>query len=185
MRRFREYLPPPGAVLVLGLLTLVYLDARTQAPDIAPALEVSGSDLAVPADAGPEWSHQRDDTIVAAALAERPLFMPDRRPLPPPPAEPVEVAEVKPPEPVKSKPLPPKPVVDPRLALQDARLLGVMDDEGQRHALVSNGEDEVWLALGDEFEGWTVTEISRTSLELQNQSIAETFKIFDPSEVSQ
>jgi general secretion pathway protein N len=94
---------------------------------------------------------------------ERPLFSPTRRPPPPPP--PPIVRRVEPPAPV-----PPPNVV----------LLGVVTDEnGPRAVVRSGGPDKVIRArLGEEIEGWQVTQIEARRLVLSHDARSVSFALF-------
>jgi NADH dehydrogenase FAD-containing subunit len=95
------------------------------------------------------------------ATREHPLFSPTRRPPPPPPA------------PVVSRPPgPPKP---PELTLH-----GTVMNAGEARALVSLGTKDKMLRLriGDNIEGWKVTQIETRRLVLSLEDRSAIFMLF-------
>jgi hypothetical protein len=95
-----------------------------------------------------------------SATREHPLFSPTRRPPPPPPA------------PVVSPPVPPKP---PELTLH-----GTVMHAGEARALASLGGTDKLLRLriGDNIEGWKVTQIETRRLVLSLEDRSATFTLF-------
>lgn len=104
--------------------------------------------------------------VFYAALLERPLFAPGRRPVTPEPEIEVVVQEPAPaPAPVPEKP--PAP---------DLKLLGVMGTGDTNRALVANGPgDPIWIDAGTTIAGWAVATIGTDWLELSLES--ETIRI--------
>jgi hypothetical protein len=93
---------------------------------------------------------------------DRPLFAPTRRPPPPPP--PPVVERVAPP------PVPPPNVV----------LLGVVTDENGPRAVVRSGSPDkiIRARLGEEIEGWQVTQIEPRRLVLSHDARSVSFALF-------
>jgi general secretion pathway protein N len=94
---------------------------------------------------------------------ERPLFAPTRRPPPPPP--PPVVQRVEPPAPV-----PPPNVI----------LLGVVTDENGARAVVRSASPDkiVRARLGEEIEGWQVTQIEPRRVVLSHDARSVSFALF-------
>lgn len=93
----------------------------------------------------------------------RPLFAPGRRPPPPPP-------------PIVAAPPPaPPPVPPPALVV-----LGIVDDGDGAQAMVrSASSDKILRArLGDDVEGWKVTQIDSRSVVLSHDVRSVTFAMF-------
>jgi general secretion pathway protein N len=100
------------------------------------------------------------------ATRDRPLFSPSRRPPPPPQAPRVEtVAAVAPPAPRQ----PPSVV-----------LLGIVTDADGTWALIrAGGADKIKSArLGDEIEGWKVSQIETRRLVLSSDDRSVSFALF-------
>jgi general secretion pathway protein N len=100
-----------------------------------------------------------------SSTLERPLFSPSRRPPAPPPPP---VAQAPPP------PAPPPP--PPNLVLFGV----VMDGEGAR-AVVRSGADKklVRAQIGDEIDGWKVSQIEGRKVVLSLDGRFATFKLFN------
>jgi len=94
---------------------------------------------------------------------ERPLFAPTRRPPPPPP--PPVVQRVEPPAPV-----PPPNVI----------LLGVVTDENGARAVVRSASPDkiVRARLGEEIDGWQVTQIEPRRVVLSHDARSVSFALF-------
>ena len=105
------------------------------------------------------------DEAQFAAIAQRPLFSPRRRP-----PEHRPVAEPTVPEAPTPAPAPP-----PRLAKDRYRLLGVVVDEEDPVALlmVRDHRGILHLRIGDDLDGWEVVGIERGALRLQNRQANE------------
>ena len=87
-----------------------------------------------------------DLDALTAAIRERPLFTPGRRPLGPTMSAPTSVAEAG-------------------LSGITARLLGLMTQPGERQALFArDGEKPFTAKSGDEIDGWTVASIEPDSV---------------------
>ena len=101
-----------------------------------------------------------------STILDRPLFSPSRRPPAPPPAPPPIVQAVEPPAP------PPPP---PNLVLFGV----VMDGEGAR-AVVRAGADKklVRAQIGDEIDGWKVSQIEGRKVVLSLDGRFATFTLF-------
>jgi hypothetical protein len=101
-----------------------------------------------------------------STIVDRPLFSPTRRPPAPPPAPPPIVQAAEPPAP------PPPP--------PDLVLFGVvMDGEGAR-AVVRSGADKklVRAQIGDEIDGWKVSQIEGRKVVLSLDGRFATFRLF-------
>jgi len=98
-----------------------------------------------------------------SATLERPLFAPTRRPPPPP-----VLAVVRPPDP---KPPSPPPSV---------ALFGIITDAEQASAVLRVGPaDKIMrVHIGDEVEGWKVTQIDWRKLVLSQNNRSATFTLF-------
>ena len=91
-----------------------------------------------------------------AAIAERPLFQPSRRPaVPPPPPAPLPVrAAAAAPLPPPPPPPPPAPVLAPMT------LLAVIISADKREAVLGlSGGKSSTLAEGEALDGWTLTKV--------------------------
>jgi hypothetical protein len=95
-----------------------------------------------------------------SATRERPLFSPTRRPPPPPPVPVVSLA---------SPPPPPK-----------VTLLGTVMDAGEARALVNleSANKMLRLRIGDNIEGWKVTQIETRRLVLSREDRSAIFTLF-------
>jgi hypothetical protein len=87
-----------------------------------------------------------------AAMVERPLFAPDRRPYDPE----VEVAMLPPPEPAEVTADAPAPPA--------VRFIGSIVEDGGVRALVGDGFNVQSVTMGEEIEGWSVLEIEARRL---------------------
>ncbi len=155
-----------GILSAAGTLTL----AGTVAATGYWAVDVYGQqpaipDLTVPASAGsvtalgsnqPSTRRQRPE-VFYAALLERPLFAPSRRPVVAEPEVDVIIQEEAP----RAEPEPEK------VPIPDLGLLGVMGTDNTNRALVANaGGEPVWITAGTTIAGWTVAAIGPDWLEL-------------------
>ncbi|MBO6924185.1 MAG: hypothetical protein JJ859_18385 [Roseicyclus sp.] len=144
-----------GAMLamVAGLSAVVFsID-----PEQAPALPSNVRELApaVDAPAGAFAAPRPRNAIYYAAITDRPLFAPTRRPdvmdAPPGPE-----AEPEPDREIAFAPPPPQ-----------VRLLGVLQTGTSASALLSiEGGAPVWVPEGADIEGWRMSEVSATSVVL-------------------
>jgi type II secretory pathway component PulC len=94
---------------------------------------------------------------------ERPVFSPSRRPPPPPP------------QPIVQLPSPPPPPAPPSLTL-----FGIVLEAGEARAVVRiapRGEI-VRVRIGEEINGWKVTQIERRQLVLSLEGRSVTFTLF-------
>jgi general secretion pathway protein N len=98
-----------------------------------------------------------------SATRDRPLFLRSRRPPAPPPSV---VKRVEPPPP----PIPPPSVV----------LLGVVADDNGAFAIVrfESGNNVIRAHVGEEIEGWNVTEIESRRLVLSRDGRSVSFALF-------
>jgi hypothetical protein len=94
---------------------------------------------------------------------DRPLFSPTRRPPPPPPP------------PVVERVAPPPPVPPPNVVL-----LGVVTDENGARAVVRSGSPDkiIRARLGEEIEGWQVTQIEPRRVVLSHDTRSVSFALF-------
>src|SRR5262245_47118774 len=100
-----------------------------------------------------------------SATLHRPLFSPSRKPPAPPPPPPPPVAQVTPP------PAPPPP---PTLVL-----FGVVMDGKDARAVVRTGADKMLRAqIGDEIDGWKVSQIEGRKVVLSQDGRFATFTLF-------
>ena len=162
----RDWHPVSKFVVVAGVLGLgamlvfdeeprqnvvVAASARESLPDIpAPVADIPD----IPS-IGPSLSSLPPKETFAA-MVDRPLFSPTRRPY-----APVVVAVE--PEPVASEPGPPEPL-DPTI-----RFVGSVSRSNETLALITREDTDLVEALrpGDEVDGWRVTGITDWSLELE------------------
>jgi len=94
-----------------------------------------------------------------AALRERPLFSPDRRPPAPP--------RVEPPPPPPAAPPPPEPV--PVATSPGWELIGVVRSPRVNSAMFrAPGEPAFSLRQGESRDGWILSEVGRFEVSLQN-----------------
>jgi hypothetical protein len=158
-------LPASGTLLLLALASALGFTLSRNAGMSAPSIPIpSDAALRPPAEATAlDMPPPRPD-VYYAAITERPLFSPQRRPTPEPGQAPV--AE---PEPAAAAPAPEPVAVE--LTRPDLRLLGTMTGGARSTALIAQAEGEpVWLAEGDAIGGWTLSAISADSVELSRDS---------------
>jgi general secretion pathway protein N len=139
-------------------MLLLFLSAS--AFSTAARTEEQGQPAAAPANPVAAQSLDQLSTIL-----DRPLFSPSRRPPAPPPP------------PVAQAPAPPAPPPPP----PDLVLFGVvMDGEGAR-AVVRAGADKKILRaqIGDEIDGWKVSQIEGRKVVLSLDGRFATFKLFN------
>jgi len=141
-----------SSMRVLVLVAIAHAPAHAQAPMQTPTTAA--------ALANPVATLSLDRL---AATRERPLFSPSRRPPPPPP------------EPIASHPPPPPP--PPNLTL-----FGVVMDDEDAHAVVQTGSANKIrrLRIGDDIDGWKVSQIEQRRLVLSLDSRLATFTMFNP-----
>jgi hypothetical protein len=159
--RSRRTIAASGGLAV----TLALLAEVAGVPEGAPRL----SDAAPPpraANAAPALK----PVEAYAAIADRPLFQPSRRPAVPPPPKPAPaVAQAAP---VAPAPPPPPPAPPPVLA--PMTLLAVVISAGKREAVLGlSGGKSSTLAEGDSLDGWTLVRVLPDSVVFR---IAETEK---------
>lgn len=144
----------PSAFFVLVLWSFVVLGA-------AAPVQAQESSAAAPSNPVAAQSLDQLSTIL-----DRPLFSPTRRPPAPPPAPSPIVQAAEPPAP------PPPP---PNLVLFGV----VMDGEGAR-AVVRAGADKklVRAQIGDEIDGWKVSQIEGRKVVLSLDGRFATFTLF-------
>lgn len=141
----------PNAVLLLYLTT-----AALGADAPGPAQDLHGVTLSNPLAA---QSMER-----LSATVDRPLFSPSRRPTPTPPVG-------QDPEPPRAPPTPP-----PSLVLSGV----VMDGQGAHVVVLVGAERRILRAqIGDEINGWTVSEIEGRRLVLSLGDRFATFTLFN------
>jgi hypothetical protein len=121
---------------------------------------VARADDAVEASAlkNPLAAHLLDEF---AETRDRPLFSPTREP---PAPKLASVPQVAPPPP----PAPPPSLV----------LLGVVSDGNGPHAMVRGGDKTIRAHLGEEIEGWKVTQIESRRLVLSHDDRSVSFALF-------
>lgn len=110
-------------------------------------------------------------------FASRPLLAEGRKSFVLAPVE--QPAEVTPPP--EPPPEPAVAAVVETLPPPQIRLMGVMESEGLRRALVADettGEQK-WLAKGEDVQGWTLTEINDEQIHLQGEDVEITFNLFE------
>lgn len=106
-------------------------------------------------------------------FATRPLLAEGRKPFVPALAE--QPAEVEP------TPAPAAPAIVETLQPPQIRLLGIMEREAVRRALVAEdgtGEQH-WLAEGEVVQGWTLTAVDDDQIRLQVGDVEITFNLFE------
>ncbi|HHI70476.1 MAG TPA: hypothetical protein ENJ91_05690 [Rhodobacteraceae bacterium] len=148
-----------SAVVILGIKAL---DVFRVEPTIETPVEDSF--------AGASESHRESQQAMArrpevfyAAITERPLFDPSRRPFvlqetTPAPQDPVPVAV----EPEK----PPEELPPPQIVLQ-----GVITKNDRNSALIGiDGKPSVWVSEGDFVDGWKINEIGSDWIEISQKA---------------
>ena len=163
-------------VAALGTLLLLAAAAdglKRTAEAVSVPLEVAGSEPVPPkAAAFARAQGGGDDQVRSVDLGgilARPLFAPERRPMPP--VE--EVAPVPPPEEPDREEMPPsepEPLSDPEPdpVREGLRLHGVMSGGSFDAALVSlPGTPAWWQRRGTEIEGWHLDRIGSDRIELR------------------
>lgn len=118
----------------------------------APGL---GSSDATPLPRPPFEAHKLDPVESYAAIADRPLFQPSRRPaIPPKPAAPAGAVAAAP------RPLPPPPPPAPPPVLPAITLLAVVISADKREAVLGlAGNKAATLAEGESLEGWVLARV--------------------------
>ena len=155
----RALLPFAGTFLLAALAALfgaALLRGSDQAqpmaerPDIAEIPNAGEATLALP---------QPRPPVYYAAITDRPLFAPGRRPgveeaAPEPVAAPVET-----------------PMPEPDATPPDLRLLGTLDTARRQSALVAlYGGEPRWVPVGDTIDGWTLSDVGADWIELSLNS---------------
>jgi len=146
--------PLPAAIFV-------FLLASTAGPGAVAIAQAQDRPAVAPSNPVAAQSMEQLSTIL-----DHPLFSPSRRPPAPPPAPPPIVQAAEPPAP------PPPP---PNLVLFGV----VMDGEGAR-AVVRSGADKklVRAQIGDEIDGWKVSQIEGRKVVLSLDGRFATFTLF-------
>ena len=149
-----KHAPLPAAIFV-------FLLASAAEPGAVAIAQAQDQPAAAPFNPVAAQSLEQLSTIL-----DHPLFSPSRRPPAPPPATPPIVQAVEPPAP------PPPP---PNLVLFGV----VMDGEGAR-AVVRSGADKklVRAQIGDEIDGWKVSQIEGRKVVLSLDGRFATFTLF-------
>jgi hypothetical protein len=159
MIRRRSGLAVPALLLVacLALAWLIYEQLGEAAPTLEPAAR-AGAQQAAPAAAAqpeiPQFSMPRVETF--AAIVERPIFSPTRRPPP--------EAEV---------------TLDDAFSNLDLLLVGVVISADERIAIVlpKNHTDVVRLGVGDLFQGWVVHAIEADRVTFRRDDLEEQIEL--------
>lgn len=107
-----------------------------------------------------------------SGFRDMPLFTPSRRRPVPPPV--VETAAAP----------PPPPRQEPPASAPELKLAGVVEGPDGSVAVVDNGGRVERLRLGDQVDGWLVTQIGPSSLKLTLDEREEEFRLFQRSEAS-
>lgn len=159
-----------AALVLMAILSVQWMDW----PEPLPALS----------DAGAPTAQERSPTTQAHSAAspnlnllqpeedyvsvmERPLFLPDRRPLPDAPAE--------------------AAAADPSAEAADLAHLDVSatlilaPDQASVWVRDQQRQDLLRLRLGDDYEGWTVAEITPNNIRMERQGVTETLELFNYS----
>jgi len=146
---------------LLPAAIVVFLLASAAQPGAVAIAQAQERSAAAPSNPVAAQSLDQLSTIL-----DRPLFSPSRRPPAPPPAPPPIVQAAEPPAP------PPPP---PNLVLFGV----VMDGEGAR-AVVRAGADKklVRAQIGDEIDGWKVSQIEGRKVVLSLDGRFATFTLF-------
>ena len=146
---------------LLPVAIFVFLLASAAEPGTVAIAQTQERSAAAPSNPVAAQSLEQLSTIL-----DRPLFSPSRRPPAPPPAPPPIVQAAEPPAP------PPPP---PNLVLFGV----VMDGEGAR-AVVRAGADKklVRAQIGDEIDGWKVSQIEGRKVVLSLDGRFATFTLF-------
>lgn len=117
----------------------------------------------VPTSSAPQTRATQRPAVYYAAITERPVFDPSRRPY-----VPVAVAPEPVPEPVEEAPEPsqPKEVPPPELTLQ-----GIITRDERTAALIGiNGEVPSWVTQGDPVADWTLNDIGNDWIEISRDA---------------
>lgn len=143
-------------------------DKERPAQESAPILTTTGSSGAADVSVAADFLEQAElDPQARARLIQKPLFSETRSPRlyqPPPPIE--EVAQ---PEPMPETELPETdPLASQPLTIPGIALLGIIAEEGVSRVLIrlSDQNQERWFDIGDDIDGWSITEISRSAITL-------------------
>jgi len=141
--------------------TFVLLLSSAAEPGAVAIAQVQAQPAAAPSNPVAAQSLEQLSTIV-----DRPLFSPSRRPPAPPPAPPPIVQAAEPPAP------PPPP---PNLVL-----FGVVMDGESARAVVRSGADKKMIRaqIGDEIDGWKVSQIEGRKVVLSLDGRFATFSLF-------
>lgn len=181
----RRSLPPPGAIIALAtaLLAVMVMVPSTRVT-VAPETEITaqGQMAAIAEDDFSSLSPIIDRQETIALFGERPLLAEGRRP--PPPAETLVTEEPQDAvaEPVVEPPAVPEAVAEPEPPKPPAlHMLGSMIEGNSTQALIRDDSDgqERWFGLGADIDGWTLVEISQSSIRLQSGPGEITIRLFD------
>ncbi|MEM9099458.1 MAG: hypothetical protein AAGC79_13155 [Pseudomonadota bacterium] len=170
-------MPPPGTVILLGLVGVVGYLAITalQATEQSIAAEVRAEHAPEPlAEQTTQARNERSDDFYLV-LAARPLFSETRKPM--------VIAT-----PVQPEPAPVPQSSAPQLELKPAvvhvppelKIRGLIVAETNRSALIewSSGQAE-WYQIADEIDGWSITEISSNSVSITRDGSSSIYFLFE------
>lgn len=135
-------IPTPRLNHALGVATVGFM-ALAAWPWLIPPIPVARPLAATPPGASPPALTSLPPLAGYAAIVERPLFSPSRRPVP-------GAAETAPGASIESR----------------YRLLGVVASGPRKQAFVAEGARRLQIAEGDRLDGWTVTEIGADRVRL-------------------
>jgi hypothetical protein len=159
----RVILPYLGTGLLLSLATSLWMVLNLRQGQIAPEPRLGSTDPKISA---PETSALvlpvPRPTVYYAAIFERPVFSPTRRP-------------GKTEDEIEEEPQPQQDDLqvegEQPLAAPNLQLLGTMNNGMRSSALLLPSEGTpAWIAPGDEVEGWTVEVVGKNWIELRQKS---------------
>lgn len=163
-----------GVIAALGLLNW---QIWTKPQDIRPiALDHSASTPKATSGAIPSADPKPARAKVYTETLARPIFRADRKPF---------VAAVEPPPPVIEEAVEAPQAAPPVEPPQGLKLVGVMrDNDGQDRALVRSAQTPAaaWLGVGDEIDGWRVSEITQSGMTLSADASSVTLNLYPTAE---
>ena len=158
-----------SATLGLAALNLQILRTPVDVSPIAPG----GGAALVDAHTGEITTppHRSPPPVYRETLA-RPIFRADRKPF---------VAAVEPPPPVIEEVVEAPQAAPPAQPPEGLKLVGVMrDGEGRDRALVKSAQSPSasWLEVGDEIDGWQISEITQSGMTLSADAASVTLNLY-------
>jgi hypothetical protein len=180
MSVLRTIVPPLGLLTATGVALVAVLNmpvGRVEPPRQASPRVVEGALSSVTVRSEEDALAAVPD--IAPDIWNRPLFAEGRRPPMTIETEPVPVETAPVQEIAQPLEAPVEQAVVP--ALPDIRMLGSMSRDGKMRALVlfAASGDELWVDVGYSFDGWMLTKISQSDIQLMYEATEVTIQLFE------